>query len=44
MAGLSGGVKGIGAAISRSLAAESAIPVIVDRDVEAANALHSQQD
>ena len=34
--------KGIGAAISRVAAAEGAIPVIVDRDVEAANTLHSE--
>jgi len=32
-----GGAKGVGAAISRALAAEAAIPVIVDRDVEATN-------
>ena len=38
---LTGGAKGIGAAISRTLASEGAIPVIVDRDVEAANALHA---
>ena len=38
---ITGGAKGIGAAISRTLASEGAIPVIVDRDVEAANALHA---
>lgn len=39
---VTGDAKGNGAAISRTLAAEAAIPVIVERDVEAANALHSQ--
>src|SRR5579864_9174302 len=34
---VTGDAKGVGAAISRALAAEAAIPVIVDRDVEAAN-------
>jgi L-fucose dehydrogenase len=39
---VTGGAKGIGAAIVRAAAAEHAIPVIVDRDVEAGNLLHSQ--
>jgi len=39
---VSGGAKGIGAAIVKAGAAEGAIPVIVDRDVEAGNRLHSQ--
>ena len=34
---VTGGAKGIGAAIVRTAAAEGAIPVIVDRDVEAGN-------
>jgi L-fucose dehydrogenase len=38
---VTGGAKGIGAAISRALAAEAAIPAIVDRDVGDANAMHS---
>jgi L-fucose dehydrogenase len=37
---ITGGAKGIGAAISRAAAAEGAIPFIVDRDVEAVNQLH----
>jgi NAD(P)-dependent dehydrogenase (short-subunit alcohol dehydrogenase family) len=39
---VTGIAKGKGAGISRTLAAEAATPVIVNRDVEAANALHSQ--
>ncbi len=39
---VTGGAKGIGAAIVRTVAAEGAIPVIVDRDVEAGNSLHAQ--
>jgi NAD(P)-dependent dehydrogenase (short-subunit alcohol dehydrogenase family) len=37
---VTGGAKGIGAAIVRALSAEGAIPVIVDRDVEAGNQIH----
>ena len=39
---VTGGAKGIGAAIVRAAATEGAIPVIVDRDVEAGNQLHHQ--
>jgi L-fucose dehydrogenase len=37
---VTGGAKGIGAAIVRACAAEGAIPVIVDQDEEAGNQLH----
>ncbi|HWF92387.1 MAG TPA: SDR family oxidoreductase [Terriglobales bacterium] len=37
---VTGGAKGIGAAIVRACAAEGAIPVIVDRDIDAGNQLH----
>jgi L-fucose dehydrogenase len=39
---VTGGAKGIGASIVQAAAAEGAIPVIVDRDVEAGNNLHRQ--
>jgi len=39
---VTGGAKGIGAAIVRGAAAEGAIPDIVDKDVKARNALHPQ--
>lgn len=39
---VTGGAKGIGAAIVRACAAESAIPVIVDRDEEAARSLAAE--
>ena len=38
---VTGGAKGIGAGIVRALAAEGALPVIVDRDEAAANALRA---
>jgi L-fucose dehydrogenase len=39
---VTGGAKGIGAAIVKAVAAEGAIPVIVDRDIETGNQLHHQ--
>jgi len=39
---VSGGAKGIGAAIVRALAHEGGVPVIVDRDAEAAGVLESE--
>jgi len=39
---ITGGAKGIGAAIVRAVAAESAIPVIVDRDAEAGRQLQRE--
>jgi L-fucose dehydrogenase len=39
---ISGGAKGIGAAITRALAAEGALPVIVDRDVDACAKLRDE--
>ena len=39
---VTGGAKGIGAAIAKAAAAEGAIAVIVDRDIEAGNQLHRQ--
>ena len=39
---VTGGAKGIGAAIIRTATAEGAIPVIVDRDADAAHKLHSE--
>jgi L-fucose dehydrogenase len=39
---ITGGAKGIGAAIVRAVALESAIPIIVDRDAEAGKKLHAE--
>src|SRR5579864_4656461 len=39
---VTGGAKGIGAAIARACAAEGAIPVIVDRDEESGNQLQAE--
>jgi len=39
---ITGGAKGIGEAISRTVCAEGAIPVIVDGDADAAHELHLQ--
>jgi len=38
---ITGGAKGIGAAIAQTVAQEGAIPVVVDRDQEAAEMLHA---
>jgi L-fucose dehydrogenase len=39
---ITGGAKGIGEAISRGCAREAAIPVFIDKDVEAGERLHSE--
>ena len=39
---ITGGAKGIGAAIARSLTREGAVPVIVDRDADACDALQAE--
>ena len=39
---VTGGAKGIGAAIVRACAAEGAIPVICDKDANSANALQQE--
>ena len=39
---VTGGAKGIGAAIVRAAAAEGACPIIVDRDAEASKGLHAE--
>src|SRR5260370_10650351 len=39
---VTGGAKGIGAAIARSLAQERAVPVILDRDTAAAESLRTE--
>jgi L-fucose dehydrogenase len=39
---VTGGAKGIGAAIVRAAAAEAAIPVLVDRDGDASKQLHAE--
>src|SRR5215470_10871426 len=39
---ITGGAKGIGAAIVRECAAEGAVPVIVDRDADIGKKLHSE--
>ncbi|MGA8313003.1 MAG: SDR family NAD(P)-dependent oxidoreductase, partial [Terriglobales bacterium] len=39
---ITGGAKGIGAAIARASAAEGAVPVIVDRDADAGRQLQSE--
>ena len=40
---VTGGAKGIGAAIVRTAVAEAAIPVIVDRDAQASKNLHAEE-
>lgn len=39
---ITGGAKGIGEAITRTVSGEGAIPVILDRDADAARKLHSE--
>src|SRR6266851_4155029 len=39
---ITGGAQGIGAAIARTIAEEGAIPVIIDRDQDAAEKLHAE--
>src|SRR5258708_13593384 len=39
---ITGGAKGIGAAIARTIAEEGAIPVIIHRDQDAAEKLHEE--
>lgn len=39
---ITGGAKGIGAAIARTIGQEGAIPVIIDRDREASEELHAE--
>jgi L-fucose dehydrogenase len=39
---ITGGAKGIGAAITRTVAQEGAIPVIIDRDQDAGEKLHAE--
>jgi L-fucose dehydrogenase len=41
---ITGGAKGIGEAITRAVAAEGAVPVIVDRDEDAGRALRDELD
>jgi L-fucose dehydrogenase len=41
---VTGGAKGIGEAVTRALAAEGALPVVVDRDREAGEALRAELD
>jgi L-fucose dehydrogenase len=39
---ITGGAKGIGAAITRAAASEGAVPVVVDKDGEAARQLQAE--